>query len=319
MFLKTFLSILAFASFSISSLTFAEYLNFFSPRDDVNFHINRAINGASQSIDITVGDIKSKEIADALVLAAKRSVSIRILFSKKSEINSESKIKYLLENGINAWILEDSSVNLNNFIIFDKKLLLLGSFSMNQDDYQSITFTDDQDSLQQYQVRFEGFASLKLLPAKDMFSKQSSQSPGSAEQRKGNLPAFDSKLPAGAEINLSYEEMYKIFGKGSTVSKSERKRLWSEYKGKYVTWTGNISYIAWGLLSGNLMGVSHPIGKKDDTVYIRDSYVNHAKRLHRGDTVVYRGRLVKRPNRFNGFKIKDAEILPQTETEIDPK
>ena len=127
----------------------------------------------------------------ALVQAAKRSVHVRILFSKKDEINSKSQIKYLLENGINAWILEDRSVDLNSFIIFDKKLLLVGSFSMDEEDFQSITFTDEQASLQQYQVRFDGFANLKLLPAKDLFSQPTSQIDGNAAATlKDEIPSF---------------------------------------------------------------------------------------------------------------------------------
>ena len=311
MFFKISLNILIFSFFSASSLTFAEYLNFFSPRDNVNFHINRAINGANQSIDITIGDIKSKEIADALVQAKKRSVTIRILFSKKGEINSKSQLKYLLENGINAWVLDDRSIDLNSFIIFDKKLLLIGSFSMDEKDFQSITFTDEQASLQQYQVRFDGFTNLKLLPAKNVFSEKPSQAIGKGDLLKDKIPShIANQVPAAQRINLSFEEMFKIFGKGSRVSKSERKNFWRQYKGKYVTWKGHIKYIAWGLFTGSIMGVSHPLGK-DVIVYIRDQYEQNVKRMHKGDPIVYCGRLVKVPTLFNGFKLRDAIIISQ--------
>ena len=102
----------------------------------------------------------------------------------------------------------------------------------------------------------------------------------------------------------------KSLGKGSIVSGSERKKLWREYKGKYVTWKGHISYIAWGLFTGSIMGVSHPMGK-DVIVYIKNEYVPHVKRLHKGDPVVYSGRIVKAPTLFNGFKLRDAAIITQ--------
>ena len=302
----------------LSSVTFGEYLNFFSPKDDINFNIVRAIDNSGDTIDMAVTDIKSKLIGDALVLAQNRNVSIRILLSNKNLIGNDSLMKYLLENGIKAWILEDTTIHVNNFAIFDKRLLLAGSFYMDQRKYQNITFTDDKDILNNYQLRFEGFANLKLTPAKNIFFKDSRDN--MFEETKPERLNTDNKkqwdenfLPPerdvpGRMIDLSFAEMYKIFGKGSTLSKSEKKRHWGEYKGKYVTWTGKISYVAWGLMTGNIVGVIHE-GGHEVTVNIKDAYVTHVKRLHKGDNITYRGRLAKKPTMFTGFKIRDAEIL----------
>lgn len=312
---KILVNVIIFLVFPFSIVTSAEYLNFFSPKDDVNFHIKRAIDGSSESIDLAVSDIKSREIAEALVHARNRGVSIRILFSRKELIDTNSQLRYLLENGIKAWTLEDKSIKVDNFAIFDNKLLLGGSFYMDQEKYQNITFTDDKNSLQQYQARFNEFADLNLSPAENMVLQHSNEKPWpeTRTQESGRTwkeeypPPDDRHLPAET-VDLSFDDMYRLFGRNSTLSRSEKKRLWKEYKGKYVTWTGKISYVAWGLLTHNIMGVTHT-GDNEVTVYIKDIYVNHVKSLHKGDPITYRGVLIKRPKRFTGFKIKEGEVL----------
>lgn len=313
--LKVVVNVIVFFAFSFTNIILAEYLSFFSPKDDVNFHIKRAIDGAMKSIDLAITDIKSREIAESFVQAHKKGVSVRILFSKKELIGNNSQLRYLLENGIKAWVLEDKSINVDNFAIFDKRLLLGGSFRMDQEKYQSITFTDDKNSLQEYQMRFDGFANLKLSPAENIFSQQSNQeswqvtSPQQSGQSwKEEYPPPDSRFLAAEMVDLSFDDMYRLFGRNSTLGRSEKKRLWKDYKGKFVVWTGKISYVAWGLVTGNVMTVTHT-GGNEVTVNIKDIYVNHVKRLHKGDSITYRGRLAKRPKRFSGFKLRDGEVM----------
>lgn len=313
---KTILSIALL--FVFANITFGEYLNFFSPKDDINYNIIRAIDNTDETIDMAITDIKSKQIADAFVLAQNRGVSIRILLSNKKLISNNSQMKYLLENGIKAWVLEDTGIHVNNFAIFDKRLLLGGSFYMDQRKYQNSTFTDDKDILRDYQTRFDGFANLKLSLARNTFFKDSFdnrfEEPKPQKWDTGDTKRWDENfLPTekdvpGRMIDLSFTEMYNLFGKGSKLSKSEKKELWADYKGKYVTWTGKISYVAWGLMTGNIVGVVHD-GSHEVTVNIKDAYVTHVKRLHKGDTLTYRGRLVKKPSMFTGFKIREGEIL----------
>lgn len=312
---RILINIIIFFTFPFPSISLAEYLNFFSPKDDVNFHIKRAIDSSSESIDLTISDIKSREIAGAFVNAHNRGVSIQILFTKKEPIGNNSQLPYLLDNGIKAWVLEDKNINVDNFAIFDKRLLLGGSFHMDQEKYQNITFTDDKNSLQQYQMRFDGFANLNLSPAENFFSQHSNKKSWQETRQeegihtwKEEYPPPDNRFLAAKTVDLSFDDMYRLFGRDSNKSKAEQKRLWKEYKDKYVTWTGKISYVAWGLFTGNIMGVTHT-GGNEVMVYIKDIYVNHVKRLHKGDSVTYRGRLGKRPNTFSGFKLREGEIM----------
>ncbi|MGR3319909.1 MAG: phospholipase D-like domain-containing protein [Candidatus Anammoxibacter sp.] len=302
--LKIFVNAVVFSFFLLTGVTFAEDLNFLSPGEDVNFHIKRAIDRSSNSIDMAIVDVKSREIAEALVHARKRGVAVRILFSKKKLIGDNSQLKHLLNNGIKAWILEDERVNVDNFAIFDKRILLVGSFHLDQNKFQNITFTNDKDSIQQYQGRFDGFAGLHLSPAENIFSLNHQGKSWEQEQRLSNANAYSSSEMVG----LSFEDMNRLFGKGSALGRSEKKRKWKEYKGRYVTWSGNISYVAWGLITGDVIGVTHT-GGNEVVVNIKDEYANHVKRLHKGDPVTYSGKVVKRPSRFTGFKVRDAEIL----------
>lgn len=284
----------------------AEYLNYFSPKDDVNFNIARAINGCSRSIDLAIPDIESGKIAEALIAARRKGVNIRILFTKKYP-GRNSQIKNILSNNIQAWMLDDQNVHIGNFAIFDKKLLLGGSFSFDGDKYQNVTFTNDAGLLQQYQNRFESFSNLKLTEATSTFQSSSSPAENSSWDNEGS-GSTGSTQTSGEQSNLSFDEMNKLFGKHSTLSNSEKKHEWEKYKNKTVTWTGNISYVAWGLITGDIIGVVHG-GEEEVTVNINSGYEMHVKKMHKGDSVTYRGRLVNRPKRFSGFKIKDAEIL----------
>lgn len=325
MYEKWVCKIVVMANLVVSSILFinnpstAEDLSFFAPGDDVNFHITRAIGGVSDSLDMAVSSIELMDIADAIVAAKNRGVAVRILFTAKDELaGSGSSLRYFVDNGVEAWILEDEDVSINNFVIFDKKLLLVGSFNMGRKPiYQNATFTDDRDSLYQYQSQFDGFANLRLASAASFLA--SGMQPGRSGQLQSGLTGQgrhgleqhtppDNRPLSTQIVNLSFDDMNRIFGKGSSVGKSEQKRLWKEYKGKYVTWTGNITYVAWGIMTGDIMGVRHPNGR-EVTVYLKKAYVTHVKRLHKGDLVTYRGRLDRKPRWMTGFKVKDAEII----------
>lgn len=279
-------------------------LSFVSPRDDVNYHIKRAINSSKRSIDLMIADIKSKEIVDALLDGRRRGVAIQILISNKPQENADSQIQNLLENGFKLLVVENSS-NMGNFAIFDGKLLMSGSFYLNDEKYQNVIFSDDQETINHYQIRFNKF----LYDSRnlDVSATAKTASPIYEEPQGLSLPPGDG-LTTDEQIGLSFEEMNRLFGRESPLSKKEKKLRWDEYKGKYITWTGNISYLAWGLMSGSIMGVTHK-GENEVVVYLKDEYEGYAKRLHKGDPVTYRGRLVKRPSRFAGFKVKDAAII----------
>lgn len=328
----------------VSKSAFAESLNFYTPKDDVNYHIVRAINSCSRSLELTASDIKSNKIAQALVMAKNRGVYIRILLTKKQPLGNDSQLRNILGNKIEAWVLEDKNVHINNFGIFDKKLLLTGSFTLDNGQFQNITFSNDGPLLQSYIDRFEGFANFKLSSAQVLLSMNPQNDPwggssfsgnqaGELETNSGNnwdqsntqgnvsggsnpppgntWSGDDSnshQINANGMVKYSFEEMNRLFGKNSTLSKSEKKRLWKEYKGKYVTWTGKITYVAWGLMSGNIIGVLHT-GNNEVIVEINPAYVPRVKGMHKGDTITYKGILRKRPKRFTGFKIGNAEVV----------
>lgn len=279
-------------------------LSFVSPGDDVNYHIKRAINGSKKSIDLMIADIKSKEIVDALIDSRRRGVLIQILISNKPQKSDDSQIQNLLENGFKLLVVENSP-NIGNFAIFDGKLLMSGSFYLSDEKYQNVIFSDDQETINHYQIRFNKF--LYNSRNLDVSSAAKMASPLYEEPDVLSLPAGDG-LTTDEQIGLSFEEMNRLFGKESHLSRKEKKLRWSEYKGKYIIWTGNISYLAWGLISGNIMGVTHK-DNNEVIVYLNDAYEAYAKRLHKGDPVTYKGRLVKIPSRFAGFKVKDAAII----------
>lgn len=112
------------------------------------------------------------------------------------------------------------------------------------------------------------------------------------------LPIEPTPLPGGF-MNISFEELDKIFGKESTLTEPEKVKLWPNYMGRYVKWTGKVTYTLLGLIKGTRIGIGHKItsGESDTDVEVKFSIKNAPKimKIAEGDTVTYTAKLLTRP------------------------
>ena len=111
-------------------------------------------------------------------------------------------------------------------------------------------------------------------------------------------------------VTISFDELDKKFGSESKLDKSEKTRLWkSEFEGKYVRWTGRISFRGFAVYDWNKVGISHKGSNID--VNLRFDYSKQRKvmKLKVGDIITYTGRLVSLSSAFSSYRVEDADVL----------
>lgn len=111
-------------------------------------------------------------------------------------------------------------------------------------------------------------------------------------------------------VTISFDELDKKFGSESKLDKSEKTRLWkSEYEGKYIRWTGRISFRGFAVYDWNKVGISHKGSNID--VNLRFDYSKQSKvmKLKVGDIVTYTGRLVSLSSALSSYRVEDADVL----------
>lgn len=111
-------------------------------------------------------------------------------------------------------------------------------------------------------------------------------------------------------VTVSFDEFDKKFGNENKLDKSEKTRMWKdEYEGKYVRWTGRISFRGFAVYDWNKVGISHKDSSID--VNLRFDYSKQRKvmQLKVGDIVTYTGRLVSLSSAFSSYRLDDADVL----------
>jgi len=111
-------------------------------------------------------------------------------------------------------------------------------------------------------------------------------------------------------VTISFDEFDKKFSSESKLDKSEKALLWkSEFEGKYVRWTGRVSFRGFAVYDWNKVGISHK--GSDIDVNLRFDYSKQSKvmKLKVGDIITYTGRLVSLSSAFSSYRVEDADVL----------
>ena len=111
-------------------------------------------------------------------------------------------------------------------------------------------------------------------------------------------------------VNISFDEFDKKFGSESKLDKSEKTRIWkNEYEGKYIRWTGRISFRGFAVYDWNKVGISHKGSNIDVNLRFDYSKQRTVMKLKVGDTITYTGRLVSLSSAFSSYRVEDADVL----------
>ncbi len=111
-------------------------------------------------------------------------------------------------------------------------------------------------------------------------------------------------------VNISFDELDRKLGGESSLDKSEKARLWeSEFKGKYVRWTGRVSFRGYAVYNWNKVGISHKGSSIDVNLRFDYSKQKSVMRLKVGDMVTYAGRLVSLSSALYSYRLEDVDVV----------
>jgi phosphatidylserine/phosphatidylglycerophosphate/cardiolipin synthase-like enzyme len=131
---------------------------YFSPNGGCQHAVISEIRKATQTIDIAMYYLSSKEIALALVKAREHNVRVRIVLDQGQEIESASKSSYLVKHGFEIRYHLGFGLMHNKFAIIDARTLITGSFNWTltaeERNEENLLVLTDEDTIRKYEERF---------------------------------------------------------------------------------------------------------------------------------------------------------------------
>lgn len=131
----------------------------FTPFQDCTHRITAQILQAKNSVLVQAYYLTSKPIADALVQAKKKGVSVKVILDKSQRKNKYSLIHYLAGKGIPIWIDTKPAIAHNKIMIIDGNEVITGSFnftaSAQERNAENLVFILDKKLAQEYTENWE--------------------------------------------------------------------------------------------------------------------------------------------------------------------
>lgn len=111
----------------------ASYSVCFTPGHRCATRIVNQINKAQDNVEVLAYSFTSKPIAEALVKAYKRGVTVEVILDKSQSAQEKySSSKFLHHAGIPVWIDYKPSISHNKVMIIDGKTTITGSFNFTR-------------------------------------------------------------------------------------------------------------------------------------------------------------------------------------------
>ena len=131
---------------------------YFSPNGGCQQAVVSEIRKATQTIDIAMYYLSSREIAQALAKAHQKNVQVRIVLDQGQEIESASKSGYLIKHDIEIRYHLGFGLMHNKFAIIDGKSLITGSFNWTltaeERNEENLLIITDEGTIEKYKERF---------------------------------------------------------------------------------------------------------------------------------------------------------------------
>jgi phosphatidylserine/phosphatidylglycerophosphate/cardiolipin synthase-like enzyme len=131
---------------------------------DLREQMVEQINGARSSIDVVVYEIGSSDIADALVMAKRRGVRVRVIVDSVHSPSATSQEKALEDEGIAVKRIGGGSgrkLMHDKFILFDGSLASTPSYNRSVKSLRGAdndeAFTSDKTLIQKLKSQFDEF------------------------------------------------------------------------------------------------------------------------------------------------------------------
>lgn len=102
---------------------------YFSPSDDCKNAIMRLIQQCQQQMQVCVFTISDDDLAQALLTAHRRGVTVQIITDNEKAFDDGSDVNYLLAQGVPIRVDSSPYHMHHKFAIFDQRILVNGSFN----------------------------------------------------------------------------------------------------------------------------------------------------------------------------------------------
>jgi len=106
----------------------------------------------------------------------------------------------------------------------------------------------------------------------------------------------------------TFDDLDALFGKGSNLTDAQKDETWKKYKGKYVSWSGQIVHKNLNVASGLRMVITQK-QKGDVEVKVGQARKDKILKFQEGETVLYTGRLVERCGENAPYILEDGDII----------
>ena len=127
---------------------------------------------------------------------------------------------------------------------------------------------------------------------------------------ESNKQAEIIEKPLKEFVSVSFDEIDMLFGSESKLDKLEMTSLWkSKFEGKYVKWTGRVSFRGFAVYNWNKVGISHKGSSIDVNLKFDYSKQKIVMKLKVGDVVTYTGRLVTLSSLLTSYRLEDVDVL----------
>lgn len=134
---------------------------YFSPEGHTQDRIIKAIDTSNSTIDLAIYSFTAQEIKSAFERARQRGVKIRIIADSMQSKGAHSVVQALIDEGFSVKIShgKERGIMHNKFAIFDKRLLVTGSYNWTANaehsNYENAVFIPNPETIIQYQNEFD--------------------------------------------------------------------------------------------------------------------------------------------------------------------
>lgn len=132
---------------------------YFSPSNDCESHIVKAIDDSKKEIVAAVYSINNDRIVAALKRARSRGVKIRILTDRTQAAGRSSRVPELAATGFNIRVHSKNKIEHNKFGVFDENVAVNGSFNWtnpaSSSNSENCVVFDEKNIIKGYRGRFE--------------------------------------------------------------------------------------------------------------------------------------------------------------------
>lgn len=310
------------------------------PDGTVRERLREGIEYARHRVDICIHDFAALEISEYLDGARERGVRVRVMMLEQDSNGAKGSLaEMLIDKGFDVRVLKTQLCGspVQDFIVLDDRVLVTGVYNWmayrNRNICGDVVFHYDSERILSYKdIFWRLYTDAEPIPSKiskkELVASEitsAAHTTSGATTVKQPLQANnnrDNGQPTAKEItkseieeipkefmDISFDEMNKKFGKESTLSRSEKNKLWKEYKGKYVRWQGIVAYKGMGRVDWNRVGVSRQRGNGVEAEILFDwRRFEAVMNIRVGRTITYTGKLVSRPGINAPYRLDDGDI-----------